>query len=102
MHNNHEDPELDCYHRIINAYLNKEIEPEKTEIWKNRALITLMRMLHEERSDLQVRNALILLVTLFDDIPPDHFSNRGVDIKRLSRKEKDSFLANLKSEFIPN
>ncbi|TFF89168.1 MAG: hypothetical protein EU548_07910 [Promethearchaeota archaeon] len=102
MFNNHEETELNCYVRIINAYLNKEQEPEKTEIWKNRALIYLMRMLDKKRSDLQVRNALILLITLFEDIPPDLFNNRGTNIKKLSKKEKENMLLNLKQEFLPN
>lgn len=102
MFNGHEDPELNCYVKIINAYLNKEEEPEKTEIWKNRALIYLMRMLDDNRSDLQVRNAIILLITLFEDIPPDLFNNRGNDIKKLTKKERESMLANLKTEFLAN
>jgi hypothetical protein len=42
------------------------------------------------------------MLSLFEDIPPDMYNNRGVDINRISRRDRKSLIANLKEEFLPN
>ena len=99
--------ELDCYLKII-KYFQKRENKEKTEIWKSETLIHLMKKLKEakgekidEKRDI-IRNSLILLTSLFKNIPPDIYNNRGVDINRLSEKDKEPLRNALKDEVVLN
>lgn len=100
--NNNEDFELDCYLKILEYSQNDKISKENTEIWKNQSLIELMKLFVQKKNRDIVTNALILLLILFEDIPPDTYSNQGVDIKGISREERKFLIAGLKAEFLPN
>ena len=100
--NNTEDFELDCCLKILEYFQTEKINREETEIWKDQSLIELMRLLDKKKNRVLVTNALILMVTLFEDIPPDMYNNRGVDINRISLRDRKSLIANLKEEFLPN
>lgn len=100
--NGQDDMELKCYTVILNHFYDRDNDPIKTEIWKNRALITLMTRWKSGERDILIRNALILILTLFEDLPPDIFNNRGINIKNLSEEDKDRLFSQLKGEFIPN
>ncbi len=100
--NNNEDFELDCYLKILDYSQNDKISKENTEIWKHQSLIKLMKLLDQKKNRDIVSNTLILILSLFEDIPPDTFNNRGVDINGISREERKSLIASLKAEFLPN
>lgn len=95
---NNEDFELKHYLKIIDVYMNEEINEEKKDLWKNQNIIELMSLLEHAENRLLVKNALILLITLFEDIPPDMFNNRGIDTKQLSKKQIKQVILNLKKE----
>jgi len=99
---NSEDFELDCYLKIINYFQNEKTNREEVEIWKNKSIIELMNLLDRTRNRTLVTNALILLLSLFENIPPDTFNNRGVNINRFSENDKKSIIEDLKDEFLPN
>ena len=99
---NSEDYELDCYLKIINYFQKEKINREEAEIWKNKSIIELMNLLDRTRNRTLVTNALILLLSLFENKPPDIFNNRGVNINRISHKDKRSLIEHLKNEFLPN
>ncbi|MGQ4874140.1 MAG: hypothetical protein ACTSVV_04500 [Promethearchaeota archaeon] len=94
--------ELACYEKILQFYETCQDSREKIEIWKSRSLINLMNKLAETKNKRLIRNAIILLISLFEDIPPDIYNNRGIDINRLSEKDRKKILAKLESEFLPN
>ena len=98
--NNDENSELKCYIQILNYFENKDNNLERTEIWKNQALITLMRILRQNDKELQVKNAIILIISLFEGLPPDLFNNRGKDSGELTNKDRGFYLAELKQEFL--
>jgi hypothetical protein len=100
--NDNENFELGCYLKIIDYSQNDKISKENTEIWKNQSLIELMKLFAQKKNREIVTNALILILSLFEDIPPDTYNNRGVDINGISREEKKSLIAGLKAEFLPN
>ena len=102
FNNNTKDFELDCYLKIIDYFQSEKASREETEIWKDHSLIELMKLLDKAKNRHLVTNALILMVTLFEDIPPDTYNNRGVNINRISRKDRKSLIANLIEEFLPN
>ncbi|MHA1148905.1 MAG: hypothetical protein ACTSR8_11765 [Promethearchaeota archaeon] len=94
--------EIDCYEKILNYFNNCQDPREIKEIWKSRSLITLMKKLISTQNKRLIRNALILLLSLFEDMPPDIFNNRGIDINRLTGNDRDLVLSKLKGEFLPN
>jgi len=99
---NSNDLELECYSKIIDFFQKEKINQEETEIWKSQSIIELMNYLERTHNRTLVTNALILLLSLFEDIPPDTYNNRGVNINRLSEKDKRSMMEDLKEEFLPN
>ncbi len=102
INNNSDTFESDFYLKIIDFFQNEEGDREKTEIWKNRSMIELMKYLKRTRNRTFVMNAIILILSLFEDIPPDIYNNRGVNINRISGKDKRFFIDGLKEEFLPN
>jgi len=105
MSNNNDTYELDYYLSIIDFFQNKSTDRETTEIWKNKSLIELMKVLKRTRKTEFVKNAIILLLSLFDQMPPDNYNNRGIKVNSLTKGDKLSYVNLLKSEFtndLPN
>lgn len=102
INNNSDTFELDFYLKIIDFFQNEEGDREKTEIWKSKSMIELMKYLKRTRNRTFVMNAIILLLSLFEDIPPDIYNNRGVNVNQISGKDKRFLIEGLKEEFLPN
>jgi len=94
--------ELDCYMKILDYFQKDKVNKENTEIWKDQSFIELMKLLEQKKNRDVVTNAIILMLSLFEDIPPDTYNNRGVNINLISGKDRISIVANLKDEFLPN
>ena len=94
--------EIDCYTKILNFFESHRYNRQKTDIWKSQSLITLMEKLTRTQDRRMVKNAIILLISLFDDHPPDILNNRGVHVNRLRGKDREIVISQLKDEFIPN
>jgi len=102
INNNSEEFELDYYLKILDYFQDERISREKKEIWKNRSIIELMNLLERTQNRAFVTNALIFILSLFENIPPDTYNNRGVNIARISEKDKKFLIQELKEEFLPN
>ena len=105
MSTNNENYELDYYLSIIEYFQNKDTNRETTEIWKNKSFIQLMKVLKRTRNKEFVKNAIILILSLFDKMPPDFYSSRGIQVNSLTNSEKLTYVNLLKSEIandIPN
>lgn len=94
--------ELDCYMKILDYFQKDKVNKENTEIWKDQSFIELMKLLEQKKNRDVVTNAIILILSLFENLPPDTFNNRGVDISRISIEERKSLIAGLEEEFLPN
>ena len=94
--------ELDLYLNIIDYSQKEQITKEEIEIWKDKSIIELMKYLKRTHNRNFVKNALILILSLFEDIPPDLYNNRGVKFNRIAEKDKDFLIEELKEEFLPN
>ncbi|MFX0008557.1 MAG: hypothetical protein ACFFAV_17740 [Candidatus Hermodarchaeota archaeon] len=94
--------ELDLYLNIIDYSQKEQITKEEIEIWKDKSIIELMKYLKRTHNRNFVTNALILILSLFEDIPPDLYNNRGVNFNHITEKEKDFLIEELKEEFLPN
>jgi len=99
---NSDDLEVECYLKIIEYFQKEKTSHEETEIWKSKSIIELMNYLERTHNRTLVANALILLLSLFEDIPPDIYNNRGVNVNRMSERDKRSMIEDLKEEFLPN
>jgi predicted HTH transcriptional regulator len=102
IHDENEDFELDLYMQILDYFQKDKVNKENTEIWKDQSFIELMKLLEQKKNRDMVTNAIILMLSLFEDIPPDIYNNRGVDISRISIEERKSLFAGLEEEFLPN
>ncbi len=100
MSNNNDNYELDYYLSIIDFFQNQDTNKETTEIWKNKSFIQLMKVLKRTRNKELVKNAIILILSLFDEMPPDIYNNRGIKVNSLTNSDKLSYVNLLKSEFI--
>ncbi|MFX1572558.1 MAG: hypothetical protein ACFFB0_07405 [Promethearchaeota archaeon] len=102
INNNYDEFELDCYLKIIDFFQKEKVNKENKEIWKSKSLIELMNYLDRTKNKTLVTNAIILIISLFEDIPPDIYNNRGVDINQVSEKDRRSLISKLKDEFLLN
>jgi len=105
MSNNNDNNELDYYLSIIDFFQNQDSNRETTEIWRNKSFIQLMKVLKRTRNKEFVKNAIILILSLFDELPPDMYNSRGIKVNSLTNSDKLSYVNLLKSEFandIPN
>lgn len=100
MSNNSDNYELDYYISITDFFQNQNTNRETTEIWKNKSFIKLMKVLKRTRKKEFVKNAFILILSLFDQMPPDIYTNRGIKVNSLTNGDKLSYVNLLKSEFI--
>ncbi len=102
INTNCEDFELELYLKIVDYFQDDNISREKKEIWKNQSIIQLMNLLEGTQNRTFVTNALILLLSISEDNPPDIYSTRGRNVNCISDKEKKSFILELENEFLPN
>ena len=58
-----------------------------------------MNILKKPENENWLKNALIILLSLFDDNPADLYSNRGNNVKILSNKDKEQVVSKLREEF---
>jgi hypothetical protein len=92
--------ELDYYLSIIDFFQNQNTNRETAEIWKDKSFIELMKVLKRTRKKEFVKNAIILIISLIDQMPPDNYNKRGIKVNSLTNGDKLFYVNILKSEFI--
>jgi hypothetical protein len=100
MTQNNEDFESNYYQNIIDFFQNQQFDRVSTMIWKSKIYIKLMKVLERTQNKEFVRDAILVILSLFEDNPPDIYDNQGVSSNDLPPEEKKSFKMILKSEFI--
>ena len=98
--NNCENSELDYYSDIIEFFQNPNANKETIELWKDKSFIELMKVLERTSRKEFVKNAILLILSLFDEHPPDIYTSRGTNVNYLDNGEKSSYMSVLKTEFI--
>ena len=98
--NNGDYSEMDYYSDIIEFFQNPNVNNETIEIWKDKSLIELMKVLERTSRKEFVKNAILLILSLFDEHPPDIYTSRGTNVNSLDNREKKSYMSVLKREFI--
>jgi len=94
--------EEELYEKIINMFLKEGEKPNIKEIMKSKSIIELMEKLKDNKNKELARNALVVLLSLYDDFPPDLFHNLGTDIEKLSEEDRIEALKKLKETFLDN
>ncbi|MFW9969443.1 MAG: hypothetical protein ACFFDF_04525 [Candidatus Odinarchaeota archaeon] len=94
--------ELDLYLKIIDYFQKEKLSREEIEIWKDKSIIELMKYLKHTQNRIFVTNALILILSLSENIPPDLYNSRGISINKISQEDKRSLIEDLKDEFLAN
>ena len=100
-----DESEMELYSKIIEVYQNRQLDKEAIEIWKDKSYIDLMHVLKRTNNKDLVKNAIILILSLFEDIPVDLYDTQGVDAKELKLEKRKEYLSKLKMEFfseVPN
>ncbi|TFG21566.1 MAG: hypothetical protein EU533_05300 [Promethearchaeota archaeon] len=100
-----DDFEMEFYSKILEVYQNKQLDKDSIEIWKNKSYIDLMQVLKRTKNKNLVKNAIILILSLFEDFPIDEYDTYGIHTKDLKNSEKKAYLSEMKMEFfneIPN
>jgi len=100
MSHANDEIELEYYTKIIDFFKTQPSNRESIEIWKSKSFIELMKMLERTKNKGLVQNAIILIISLFEQLPPDLYNNRGMNANFINKKDKKSYLSVLKSEFI--
>ncbi len=95
--NGRDEFENRCYSIILEFYEKKKYDREKINLWKIRAIMKVMDLYDETQDKNLTRNALLLIISLFEDMPPDIFNNRGIHANRLA--DKSVMVDILKDEF---
>ncbi len=88
--------ELNCYTKILNIFLKVGDDERLKDIWKSRAMLKLMEKLKTHKNKNVVKNALIILLSLFEDVPADLFDSVGSDLENISEKERQEVILKLK------
>lgn len=98
MPENNNMSESECYNRIIKFFHSDNDDKEKVEIWKNKSYIKLMQNLNKKRNAEMVKNSIIMILSLFEDLPPDIYNNRGNKLENLESKKREVIISELKKE----
>ena len=99
--------EDEAYDQILEFFHRKDRNSFLTEIWKDQIYVDLMSFLEQNlenhirlKNYKLVQNAIILILSLFHNLPPDRFNDVGNDIHSISKQEKFNILSMLKEEFL--
>ncbi len=90
-----------CYDRILNCYLKHKGNRSLMEMCKNRSIIRLMEIMRQRGDRQLVQNSFLLILSLFENNPPDLYSAIGKDFETLTDdKEKREIIFELMKEVI--
>lgn len=99
--------ELEAYDQILKFFNKKNRTDEETEIWEDQTYINLMGFLKKKKEIENlynnyklVENAIILILSLFHEVPPDKFNSMGKDAKDIDNSDRDDIISMLKKEFL--
>ncbi|GAI70378.1 unnamed protein product, partial [marine sediment metagenome] len=81
--NNSDNSELDYFLSIIDFFQNQNKNRETAEIWKDKSFIELMKVLKLTRKKQFVKNSIILILSLIDQMPPDTYNKGGIKVNSL-------------------
>ena len=99
-----DDLEMKYYTKILDFYQSQKFDRETVEIWKSKSYIELMKVLKRTNNKNLVKNAIILILSLFEETPLDIYDSSGLSVRELKQEDKNSYISHLRTEFseLPN
>ncbi|MBN1215696.1 MAG: hypothetical protein JXA99_09695 [Candidatus Lokiarchaeota archaeon] len=95
---NQYNSDLDYYYDILEQYQQISKTEKDKDIWKYRLYMQLMELLIDKNNITLVRNSILLILSLFENLPPDPYNNQGININSITEAEKKILISNLKEE----
>ena len=92
--------EDELYDKILDLFSKEKKNPNLRVLLGARSIIELMKRMNNSKNKEVAKNAIIVLISLFDDYPPDIFDNIGADLESLSEEEREEAMEKLKEIFI--
>lgn len=97
---NQNNSDVEYYDNILKYFQNRLDGKQSVEIWKNKIYMKLMHLLGKTENIMLVRNSILLILSLFENLPPDLYNNRGFRFNKLKNKDKRKVISNLKQEIL--
>jgi len=94
-----DDLEMKYYTKILDFYQNQNFDKDTVEIWKSKSYIELMQVLKRTNNKNLVKNAIILILSLFEELPLDIYDSSGLSVRELKQEDKNSYISHLRTEF---
>ncbi len=89
--------EAEFYDGIFDKYTELGHDSNKTELWKNQAIIELMSLNDKCCKDV-VKNGLLIIIALFDDYLNDTFYFKSKNICDITNGKRSILVSLLKEE----
>ncbi|MBY9006941.1 MAG: hypothetical protein KGD63_09290 [Candidatus Lokiarchaeota archaeon] len=97
---NQYNSDLDYYSSILEKYQYYSLSRQEIEVWKYKIYMELMDLLGFTENIMMVKNSILLILSLFEDLPPDLYNNQGLKISSLDKKDKNILISNLRKEIM--
>ena len=95
-----EKTETEFYDKILTRFMELNSNGNRVELFKNQSIIELMTLMNSNNDKLFTKNALLLIMGLFDDNLNDMFYHSSESIHNATQGNKDVLLSILQDEFI--
>ena len=88
--------EEDHYFHILDFFESYKNDSELQEIWKDHFLVKLMRLPENMKFKKVVENSIIIILSLFNDMPADFYGSIGKEIYKIPLSERLQALSYIK------
>ena len=95
-----ENTETEFYDKILTRFMELNSNGNRVELFKNQSIIELMTLMNSTKDKLFTKNALLLIMGLFDENLNDTFYYNSENIHNATKGKKDALLSILEQEFI--
>ena len=92
--------ETEFYDKILTGFMELNSNGNRVELFKNQSIIELMTHMNSTKDKLFTKNALLLIMGLFDDNLNDTFYYNSENIHNATKGNKDVLLTILEDEFM--
>ena len=94
--------ELECISKVFEYYDKEIVNHKEREISISFLLIKVMNILKKTKNKAVITKVLLLIISFLNNIPPDLYNNRGIEIDLLPVKYREKAISLLRQEFLYN
>ncbi len=92
-------PEIGCYLKILEGFSKNKHTAQDLPRLKSKAILKLIRSSECKNDKNFVKNALLIVLSLYDKKPMDIYNSRGKILKDCTQEQKQKILLKLQKEF---